>query len=156
MVAAVAVAGADGGGQRRGQATACDRLVGATVPDERVGTRAHDDVTSATASGVQVAATGRVITWAALVMGRVAAGLAASTDVVVTMLAVGLAASEPIGATMLALVLVPAAIGLLGPSWRLLAHWLGRVLPHVEAEGTDWSDGGGRRRAAPEARSSAP
>ncbi len=108
---------------------------------------AHHDHGVAVASGL--AATGRAITCAALIMARVFAAFVASTDVVIKMLAVGLAASVLIDATVVRLVLVPAAMNRLGPSCWWLPRWLDRVLPHVEAEGTDGSEGVGGSASCP-------
>ena len=80
--------------------------------------------------------TARVITCAALIMVSVFAAFILSDNVVVKMLGLGLAASVLIDATVVRLLLVPAAMTLLGNRAWWTPKWLDRLLPHVDAEGT--------------------
>ncbi|MGX1881472.1 MMPL family transporter [Streptomyces sp. NPDC055287] len=79
--------------------------------------------------------TARVITCAALIMVSVFAAFIVSDNIVVKMLGLGLAASVLIDATIVRLLLVPAAMTLLGKAAWWTPRWLDRVLPHVETEG---------------------
>jgi RND superfamily putative drug exporter len=79
--------------------------------------------------------TARVITCAALIMVSVFAAFIISDNIVVKMLGLGLAASVLIDATIVRLLLVPAAMTLLGRAAWWTPRWLDRVLPHVDAEG---------------------
>ncbi|MFI2430346.1 MMPL family transporter [Streptomyces sp. NPDC018693] len=79
--------------------------------------------------------TARVITCAALIMVSVFASFIISDNVVVKMLGLGLAASVLIDATIVRLLLVPAAMTLLGRSAWWTPRWLDRLLPHIDAEG---------------------
>ncbi|RST13835.1 MMPL family transporter [Streptomyces sp. WAC05374] len=79
--------------------------------------------------------TARVITCAALIMVSVFAAFILSDNIVVKMLGLGLAASVLIDATIVRLLLVPAAMTLLGRAAWWTPRWLDRVLPHVDAEG---------------------
>lgn len=90
--------------------------------------------------------TARVITCAALIMVSVFAAFIISDSIVVKMLGLGLAASVLIDATIVRLLLVPAAMTLLGRAAWWTPRWLDRVLPHVDAEGE--SDTAGPRLGA--------
>ncbi|MBT2365857.1 MMPL family transporter [Streptomyces sp. ISL-10] len=79
--------------------------------------------------------TARVITCAALIMVSVFAAFILSDNIVVKMLGLGLAASVLIDATIVRLLLVPAAMTLLGTSAWWTPRWLDRLLPHVDTEG---------------------
>jgi RND superfamily putative drug exporter len=79
--------------------------------------------------------TARVITCAALIMVSVFAAFVLSDNIVVKMLGLGLAASVLIDATLVRLLLVPAAMTLLGNSAWWTPRWLDRLLPHVDTEG---------------------
>jgi RND superfamily putative drug exporter len=79
--------------------------------------------------------TARVITCAALIMVSVFAAFILSDNIVVKMLGLGLAASVLIDATIVRLMLVPAAMTLLGTSAWWTPRWLDRMLPHVDTEG---------------------
>jgi RND superfamily putative drug exporter len=87
---------------------------------------------SSVASGL--AATARVITAAAAIMVSVFGSFALGPDRAIKLFGLGLAAAVLIDATLVRLVLVPAAMELLG--WRnwWLPRWLDRVLPRVHAE----------------------
>jgi len=79
--------------------------------------------------------TARVITCAALIMVSVFAAFIISDNIVVKMLGLGLAASVLIDATIVRLLLVPAAMTLLGRYAWWTPRWLDRLLPHVDTEG---------------------
>ncbi len=85
------------------------------------------------ASGL--ALTARVITCAALIMASVFLSFLLSTNVVVKMLALGLGVSVLIDATVIRLIVVPAAMFLLGRYNWWIPAWLDRALPHLEPEG---------------------
>ncbi|MEU0368945.1 MMPL family transporter [Streptomyces sp. NPDC006283] len=96
----------------------------------RAGASTHDSV----AGGL--AATARVITCAALVMTSVFLAFLLNDNIVVKMLALGLALSIVLDATVVRLILVPAAMYVLGRVNWWLPKWLDRLLPHVDAEGS--------------------
>jgi RND superfamily putative drug exporter len=85
--------------------------------------------------------TARVITCAALIMVSVFAAFIVSDNIVVKMLGLGLAVSVLIDATIVRLLLVPAVMTLLGPAAWWIPRWLDRILPHLDAEGSDGSEG---------------
>jgi uncharacterized membrane protein YdfJ with MMPL/SSD domain len=78
------------------------------------------------------AATARVITCAALIMTSVFLAFLLSTDVVVKILALGLGVSVIIDATVIRLLVVPAAMFLLGRANWWLPEWLDRLLPNLD------------------------
>jgi RND superfamily putative drug exporter len=82
-----------------------------------------------------LAATGRVITCAALIMVAVFSGFALDSDVTVKMMGVGMATAVAIDATLVRMVLVPATMALLGRANWWLPGWLDRVLPRVDVHG---------------------
>lgn len=86
----------------------------------------------AVASGL--AATARVITAAALIMASVFAAFVTTNQVVIKMLAIGLAASVVIDATVVRLLLVPAAMSILGNRSWYIPRWLDKLIPHIEPE----------------------
>ncbi|WP_205629056.1 MMPL family transporter [Jiangella muralis] len=81
-----------------------------------------------------LAVTARVISSAALIMMCVFFAFVVSDDVVIKMLAVGLGFSVLIDATVIRLLVVPAAMFLLGDRCWWLPRWLDRALPHLEPE----------------------
>ena len=83
--------------------------------------------------GGGLAATGRVISGAALIMTAVFLSFTASPTVVVKMLALGLAVSVILDATVVRLVLVPASMFLMGRANWWFPRRLDRILPHVRA-----------------------
>ncbi|MFR9795058.1 MMPL family transporter [Streptomyces sp. MS06] len=87
----------------------------------------------AVASGM--AATARVISCAALIMTSVFLAFLLSTNVVVKMLALGLGVSVVIDATVVRLLLVPAAMYLLGRANWWIPRRLDGILPHLDPEG---------------------
>jgi RND superfamily putative drug exporter len=58
-------------------------------------------------------------------------------DPTVKMLAVGMAVAVLIDASIIRMVLVPAAMSLLGPRAWWLPRWLDRALPHLDIEGSE-------------------
>jgi RND superfamily putative drug exporter len=83
-----------------------------------------------------LAATARVISCAALIMTSVFAAFLLSTNVVVKMLALGLGVSVLIDATIVRLVIVPAAMFLMGRANWWIPRWLDRLLPRFDPEGS--------------------
>jgi RND superfamily putative drug exporter len=77
------------------------------------------------------AATGRVITSAALIMTVVFASFVADPSPLVRMLGLGLSTAIVLDATIVRLVLVPAAMALMGRANWWLPGWLDRRLPRV-------------------------
>nr|WP_309239419.1 MMPL family transporter [Actinomadura sp. J1-007] len=96
-----------------------------------------------------LAATGRVITSAALIMVMVFLGFALDPGLVVKQMGVGLAVAVALDATLVRLVLVPAAMALLGKANWWLPGWLGRILPEIDVHGSE------EAAAEPEARTQA-
>ncbi|MCK9932859.1 MMPL family transporter [Frankia sp. Mgl5] len=84
-----------------------------------------------------LAATGRVISSAALIMIAVFAGFALDPDVTVKMVGVGMAVAVLVDATIIRMILVPATMALLGRANWWLPGWLDRILPHVDVHGTE-------------------
>jgi putative drug exporter of the RND superfamily len=84
-----------------------------------------------------LAATARVVTAAAAIMIAVFAAFVPSPEVFLKVIGVGMAAAILIDATVVRMVLVPAAMQLLGRATWWLPGWLGRVLPRVRVEGAD-------------------
>jgi RND superfamily putative drug exporter len=76
-----------------------------------------------------LAASGRVITSAAVIMVAVFLGFASESDVVVKQLGLGMAAAIALDATVVRMVLVPATMVLLGHANWWLPRWLDRLLP---------------------------
>ncbi|MCP2338784.1 MMPL family transporter [Actinomadura rupiterrae] len=85
--------------------------------------------------GTGLAATGRVISSAALIMVAVFAGFASDPSLVVKQMGVGLAVAVALDATLVRLVLVPATMALLGKANWWLPKPLARVLPHFDPHG---------------------
>ena len=79
-----------------------------------------------------LAATGRVISCAALIMTAVFLSFLLSASVVVKMFALGLGASVVIDATVIRLVVVPATMFLLGRFNWWTPGWLDRLLPRLD------------------------
>jgi RND superfamily putative drug exporter len=92
-----------------------------------------EDNTEAVARGL--AGTGRVVTSAALIMIVVFLSFVSSPVPSLKMLGLGLATAILIDATVVRMVLVPAAMALLGKANWWLPATLDRVLPHVDVEG---------------------
>ncbi len=81
-----------------------------------------------------LASTARVITSAALIMVSVFFGFVLGSDPTVKMLGLGLATAIFVDATIVRVVLVPAAMTLMGDANWWLPAWLGRRLPMVEID----------------------
>ncbi|WP_351232922.1 MMPL family transporter [Streptomyces sp. NPDC002133] len=92
----------------------------------------HADNRRAVIAGL--AATGRIITSAALIMVSVFLGYLLSDDPVVKMFGIGLATAVALDATVVRGVLVPSTMVLLGRANWWLPHWLDRLLPHMAVE----------------------
>jgi RND superfamily putative drug exporter len=107
---------------------------------------ATGDNTESVARGT--AATGRVITSAALIMTVVFASFVADPSPLVKMLGLGLATAIVLDATIVRMVVVPATMALLGRANWWLPRWLDRRLPHLSMEGANAAGrpGGARRR----------
>jgi RND superfamily putative drug exporter len=83
------------------------------------------------------AATGRVITSAALIMTVVFLSFVANPSALVKMIGVGLSTAIVLDATIVRMILVPATMALMGRANWWLPRWLDRRLPHVSLEGAD-------------------
>ena len=95
----------------------------------------HRDPKRAVVEGV--GSTARVITSAALIMIAVFGAFILGSDVVAKMFGVGLAVAVLLDVTLVRMVLVPAAMSLLGHKAWWLPGWLDRRLPHLNLEGDD-------------------
>jgi RND superfamily putative drug exporter len=83
------------------------------------------------------AATGRVITSAALIMTVVFLSFVANPSALVKMIGLGLSTAIVLDATIVRMVMVPATMALLGRANWWLPRVLDRRLPHVSTEGTE-------------------
>ena len=95
--------------------------------------RKHFDPKRAVVEGV--GSTARVITSAALIMISVFASFILDVDVTTKMFGVGLAVAVFLDVTLVRMVLVPAAMSLLGHWAWWLPTWLERRLPTIDIEG---------------------
>jgi RND superfamily putative drug exporter len=95
--------------------------------------RKHFDPKRAVVEGV--GSTARVITSAALIMIGVFGSFILDVDVTTKMFGVGLAVAVLLDVTLIRMVLVPAAMSLLGHSAWWLPAWLERRLPAIDIEG---------------------
>ena len=95
----------------------------------------HRDPKRAVVEGV--GSTARVITSAALIMIAVFGAFILSADVVTKMFGVGLALAVLLDVTLVRMVLVPAAMSLLGHRAWWLPNWLDRLLPNIDLEGSN-------------------
>ncbi len=100
--------------------------------------REHYDATGDNDTAVVhgLASTARVITSAALIMVSVFVGFAFGDDPTVKMLGLGLASAIFVDATLVRMVLVPAAMSLMGDANWWLPAWLARVMPAFPIEGS--------------------
>jgi RND superfamily putative drug exporter len=96
---------------------------------------ATGDNTESVARGT--AATGRVITSAALIMTVVFLSFVANPSALVKMIGLGLSTAIVLDATIVRMVMVPATMALLGRANWWLPGWLDRQLPQVSMEGAD-------------------
>jgi RND superfamily putative drug exporter len=94
---------------------------------------AHGDPERAVVEGV--GSTARVITSAGLIMISVFAAFILDPDVTTKLFGVGLAVAVLLDVTLVRLVLVPAAMSLLGHRAWWLPAWLERRLPVIDVEG---------------------
>jgi putative drug exporter of the RND superfamily len=101
--------------------------------------RAEYDATGDNAESVArgIAATGRVITSAALIMTVVFLSFVANPSPLVKMMGLGLATAIVVDATIVRMVLVPAAMALMGRANWWLPRWLDCRLPHVSTEAAE-------------------
>ncbi|QFG25655.1 MMPL family transporter [Actinomadura sp. WMMB 499] len=106
------------------------------------------DARGAVSGGLAV--TGRVITSAALIMVAVFLGFAADPSLVIKQMGVGLAVAVALDATVVRLVLVPAAMALLGRGNWWLPGWLAKVLPSVDLHGAAVPPAAGAEPRTPE------
>jgi putative drug exporter of the RND superfamily len=112
----------------------------------------HRDPGRAVVEGI--GSTGRVITSAALIMIAVFGAFILSNDVTTKMFGVGLSVAVLLDVTLVRMVLLPAAMTLLGHrAWQLPA-WLDRRLPSIdldgaEHEGDEFLDGTGGKEREP-------
>jgi putative drug exporter of the RND superfamily len=83
-----------------------------------------------------VGTTARVITSAALIMVAVFAAFVLASDITTKLFGVGLAVAVLLDVTLVRMVLVPAAMSLLGDRAWWLPTWLDRRLPAIDLEGT--------------------
>jgi RND superfamily putative drug exporter len=83
-----------------------------------------------------LSSTARVITSAALIMISVFGAFVLSDDPNGKLFGVGLAVAVLLDATLVRMVLVPATMSLMGRANWWLPAWLGRILPHLDLEGT--------------------
>ncbi len=93
---------------------------------------ATGDTAESVARGL--AATGRVITSAALIMVVVFLGFVTDPSPFVKMIGLGLAAAIAIDATVVRMILVPATMTLMGRANWWLPGWLDQLLPHLSLE----------------------
>ena len=82
-----------------------------------------------------IAGTARVITSAALIMISVFLGFALGEDPAIKMVGLGLATAIFVDATIVRMVLVPAAMKLMGAANWWIPAWLDRLLPTIGIEG---------------------
>jgi putative drug exporter of the RND superfamily len=93
----------------------------------------HLDPKRAVVEGV--GSTARVITSAALIMISVFAAFILDADITTKMFGVGLSVAVLLDVTLVRMVLVPAAMSLLGHRAWWLPAWLDKVLPRIDLEG---------------------
>jgi RND superfamily putative drug exporter len=101
----------------------------------RAAHRAHGDNSRAVVEGLS--STARIITAAAVIMLSVFGSFVFFPDPVVKMVGLGLAVSIFVDATIVRMVLVPAAMILLGEANWWLPRWLDRILPTIDFEGEE-------------------
>jgi putative drug exporter of the RND superfamily len=94
---------------------------------------ASGDPTESVARGL--AATGKVITSAALIMTAVFLAFVLAPSPLTMMVGVGLATAVIVDATIVRMVMVPASMALLGQANWWLPGWLDRLLPRIGTHG---------------------
>jgi RND superfamily putative drug exporter len=107
--------------------------------------RKHLDPSRAVIEGV--GSTARVITSAALIMISVFASFILDVDVTTKMFGIGLSVAVFLDVTLVRMILVPAAMSLLGHRAWWLPQWLDRLLPTIDIEGGE-HDGGAQQPVA--------
>ncbi|PWW54826.1 MMPL family transporter [Actinokineospora spheciospongiae] len=95
------------------------------------------DTVEATVNGL--AATGRTITAAALIMALVFISFVTTGDRVVQESGLGLTVAVLLDAVVIRIALVPAIMAMFGKANWWLPRWAGRVLPRLDVEGTGHS-----------------
>jgi putative drug exporter of the RND superfamily len=95
----------------------------------------HRDPQRAVVEGI--GSTARVITSAGLIMISVFAAFILMPDPVAKLFGVGLAVAVLLDVTLIRMVLVPAAMSLLGHRAWWLPAWLDRRLPSIDLEGAE-------------------
>ncbi|WP_192582890.1 MMPL family transporter [Streptomyces albicerus] len=98
----------------------------------------HGDAKAAVVEGV--GSTARVITSAALIMIGVFGAFILMDDATTKLFGVGLSVAVILDVTLVRMVLVPAAMSLLGKHAWWLPGWLHRILPDIHIEGDDADD----------------
>ncbi|MGP4009733.1 MMPL family transporter [Streptomyces sp. 4N124] len=98
----------------------------------------HGDAKAAVVEGV--GSTARVITSAALIMTGVFGAFVLDPDGTAKLFGVGLTVAVILDVTLVRMVLVPAAMSLLGKHAWWLPGWLDRILPDIHLEGDDADD----------------
>ena len=78
-----------------------------------------------------------MITSAGLIMIAVFGAFILDVDVVAKMFGVGLAVAVLLDVTLVRMILVPAAMSLLGHRAWWLPNWLDRLLPNIDLEGSN-------------------
>jgi putative drug exporter of the RND superfamily len=96
------------------------------------------DTSRAIADGL--ARTARVITAAAAIMVVVASSFVLEDLVMLKLAGLGLAAAIFVDATVVRMVLVPAAMELLGERNWWMPRWLDRLVPHIDMDGSRTAD----------------
>ncbi len=85
-----------------------------------------------------LAATGRVITSAAMIMVSVFLAFVINGDPTVKQFGLGMAVAVAVDATVIRCLLVPAIMSLLGSAGWWMPKWLQRVTPELSIEGSEW------------------
>jgi RND superfamily putative drug exporter len=85
-----------------------------------------------------LAATGRVITSAAMIMVSVFLAFVINGDPTVKQFGLGMAVAVAVDATVIRCLLVPAIMSLLGSAGWWMPKWLQRATPELSIEGGEW------------------
>jgi putative drug exporter of the RND superfamily len=112
------------------------------------------DYTRSVISGLVTSAV--VITAAASIMVFVFGGFVLNGDPTVKQFGIGLAIAVILDATVVRCLLVPARMIMLGKHTWYLPRWLGRILPRISIEGTEYFEARDQIPAASQAQDSAP
>jgi putative drug exporter of the RND superfamily len=112
------------------------------------------DYTRSVTSGLVTSAV--VITAAASIMVFVFGGFVLNGDPTVKQFGIGLAVAVILDATVVRCLLVPARMVMLGKHTWYLPRWLGRILPRISIEGTEYFQARDQIPAASQAHDSAP